>query len=282
MIITDAQAHVFAPETPDRPWLPGARSWAHGDEYTAEELLAEMDEAGVDQAVLVPPSFEGDRNDVCLAAATDHPDRFRVMGRISLTDPASRGQLGRWRDQPGMLGVRLTFSRGDAASWMTDGTADWFWAEAEAAGIPVMVFPPGLLDVLGSVAERHPDLRLVVDHLGIRTDVRDAQIDPVIDDLVGLAKYPNVAVKATSLPSYVTEPYPMPSLHPRIRRVVEAFGSQRVFWGSDLTRLPCSYREAVTLFTEELDFLDQQDLDWVMGRGVREWLGWVVDAPPDS
>lgn len=277
MIITDAQAHIFARETPDRPWLPGAKSWAHGDEYTAEQLLREMHAAGVDQAVLVPPSFEGDRNDVCLSAAVDHPDRFRVMGRISLTDPASRGQLATWREQPGMLGVRLTFSRGNAAQWMTDGTADWFWPEAEEAGIPVMVFPPGLLGALAGVAERHPGLQLVVDHLGIRTDLRDEQIDPVIDDLVGLAKYSNVAVKATSLPSNVTDAYPFASLHPRIERVVDAFGPERVFWGCDLTRLPCSYREAVTMFTEELDFLDEKDLEWIMGRGVREWLNWQTD-----
>lgn len=274
MMITDAQAHIFAPESADRPWLPGAREWAHGDEYTAEQLLDEMDAAGVDQAVLVPPSFEGDRNDVCLAAARAHPDRFRVMGRITLIDPRSRGQLATWRDQPGMLGVRLTFSRGDAAKWLTDGTADWFWDEAEAAGIPVMVFPPGLLAEVDAVAGAHPDLRLVVDHLGIRTSLRDDAIDPVIDELVTLARRPNVAVKATSLPSNVTEGYPFPSLHQRIRRVVEAFGPRRVFWGSDLTRLPCTYREAVTMFTEHLDFLSADDLEWIMGRGVREWLGW--------
>lgn len=274
MIITDAQTHVFAPEAPDRPWLPGAKSWAHGDEYRTEDLVREMDAAGVDQAVLVPPSFEGDRNDVCLQAVADHPDRFRVMGRISLQDPASRGRLASWREQPGMLGVRLTFSRGDAAWWMTDGTADWFWPEAEEAGIPVMVFPPGLLAAVADVAKRHPDLKLVIDHLSIRTDLRDDELDPVIDELVGLARFPNVAVKATSLPSNVTDGYPFRSLHSRVERVVDAFGPRRVFWGSDFTRLPCTYREAVTMFTEELDFLSDDDLEWIMGRGVREWLGW--------
>jgi predicted TIM-barrel fold metal-dependent hydrolase len=173
-----------------------------------------------------------------------------------------------------MLGVRLTFSRGEAARWMTDGTADWFWPEAEEAGIPVMVYPPGLLAAVAGVAERHPDLQLVIDHLAIRTDLRDDELDPVIDELLGLARLPNVAVKATSLPSNVTDNYPFPSLHPRIERVVGAFGPRRVFWGSDFTRLPCTYREAVTMFTEELNFLDGDDLEWVMGRGVREWLGW--------
>lgn len=279
MIITDAQVHIWEAETPDRPWLPGGRSFAHGDRFTKEQLLEEMDMAGVDRAVLVPPSFEGDRNDVCLAAAAAHPDRFRVMGRISLTAPESRGQLGHWREQRGMLGIRLTFSRGDATNWLHDGTADWVWGEAEAASVPVMVFAPFQLSEIAAIATKHPGLRLVLDHLTIRTDLKDAQIDPVIDEMVGLAKYDNVAVKATCLPSNVTESYPFPYLHERIHRVVDAFGPRRVFWGSDLTRLPCSYLEVRNLFTEELDFLTEEDRDWIMGRGVTEWLGWASETP---
>jgi L-fuconolactonase len=55
--------------------------------------------------------------------------------------------------------------------------------------------------------------------------------------------------------------------------VVDAYGPRRVFRGTDLTRLPCPYRQAVTLFTEELDFLSSDDKEWIMGRGIAEWLG---------
>ncbi|GIT39658.1 MAG: hypothetical protein Ct9H300mP8_08540 [Gammaproteobacteria bacterium] len=51
-------------------------------ELLAEEAITRMDEAGVDAAILVPPSWEGDRNDVCLDAALRFPDRFAVMGRF--------------------------------------------------------------------------------------------------------------------------------------------------------------------------------------------------------
>jgi hypothetical protein len=47
-----------------------------------------------------------------------------------------------------------------------------------------------------------------------------------------------------------------------------------MFWGTDLTRLPCSYRQAITFFTEELPWLSARDQEWVMGRAVCEWLGW--------
>jgi L-fuconolactonase len=275
MKITDAQVHLWEPETPDRPWLPGAREWAHGDEFTVDELLARMAEASVDAAVLVPPSFEGDRNDTCLAAAQAHPDTFRVMGRIPLTAPDGPARVARWRETPGMLGIRTTFSRGPAPAALTDGSADWLWEAAEKAGVPIMIFPPGLLPEVAKIAERHPGLRLTIDHLAIRTTEQDALIDPIIDELVTLARFDNIAVKATCLPRNVTDPYPFPSLHPRIRKVVDAFGPKRVFWGSDLTGLTSTYDEVRRLFTEELDFLSPHDLEWIMGRGVREWLGWT-------
>jgi predicted TIM-barrel fold metal-dependent hydrolase len=81
-----------------------------------------------------------------------------------------------------------------------------------------------------------------------------------------------VAVKASTLPSYVTDPYPFVSLREPIRQVFEAFGPERLFWGSEMTRLPVPYEQAVSHFTETLDFLTREDVEWVMGRGIRKWL----------
>ena len=86
----------------------------------------------------------------------------------------------------------------------------------------------------------------------------------------------NVAVKASALPCYSTEGYPYPSLHPQIRRVIDAFGPQRVFWGTDLSHLPCPYRQALTLFTEELRDLTAAEKEWILGRAIAEWLRWPL------
>ena len=61
---------------------------------------------------------------------------------------------------------------------------------------------------------------------------------------------------------------------PYISQVYDAFGAQRMFWGSDLSRLPCSYRQGVTYFTEALSWLKGRDLELVMGRALCEWIGW--------
>ena len=277
MTVIDAQVHIWGAETPERPWPPEGAALAHRPTPLGkDELLREMDAAGVERAIIVPPSREGDRNDRAMEAALLHPERFAVMGKLAIERPESRSLVDTWKRQPGMLSVRLTFHRGAYRTWLTGGTANWFWAAAERVDIAVMVFAPGLLPHSPAVAARHPDLRLVLDHLALSGDSKDAALGPALKPVLALAQYPNVAVKATSLPSYVTDAYPSPSLHTHIRHVVEAYGPHRVFWGTDLTRLRGFYRQAVTLFTEELDYLSDIDTTWIMGRGLAEWLGWPL------
>jgi predicted TIM-barrel fold metal-dependent hydrolase len=124
-MIVDAQVHLWKAESEDWKWVPGMKPQMP-EPFTIEKLVALMDEAGVDRVVVVPPSWPGDRNDYGLEAAKRYPGRFGVMGRIPLKDPQSAALLPKWKEQPGMLGVRLTFL-GPAAAWLNDGTPDWFW-----------------------------------------------------------------------------------------------------------------------------------------------------------
>src|SRR5437762_537657 len=179
---------MWGADTKDRPWPPGRAHQAQKPYPVTKELvLAGMKEAGVDRVVVVPPSWEGDRND-----------------------------------------------------------------------------------------QRHPGLRLVIDHLAIGTAKKDDEAFAGLAELCALARRPNVAVKASALPCYTAEPYPYDGLHKHIRRVYDAFGPRRTFWGTDWTRLTCSWRQAITLFTEELPWLSAEDKEWIMGRAICEWLGWPM------
>ncbi len=278
-MIVDAQVHTWAADSPARPWPAGRASQAQKPyPVTAEMILAGMDEAGVDRVVLVPPSWEGDRNDVACAAAKAHPNRFAVMGRIPVETPNPEA-LATWRDQPGMLGIRLTFHTSQQRPWLTDGTAEWLWAAAEEADLPVMVFVPGSVPAIEKVAERHPGLRLVIDHLALWGG-RDDEAFANLGQVLALGRLPNVAVKATALPCYSSETYPFPGLHRYIRQVYDAFGPRRMFWGTDWTRLPCTWSEAIRLFTDEQHWMTAEDREWIMGRGVCEWLGWPLPPSP--
>jgi L-fuconolactonase len=274
-MILDSQVHVWPPDRPDRRLGAGV-----GDRkpYGYEQLVRDMDRAGVDRAILVPPSFDADRNDYALEAVRMHPGRFAIMGRIALKTGAGKDLLGTWREQPGMLGVRLTFHRDADRPWLTDGTADWFWPEAERHDIPVMVHAPERLAEIGALAARHPKLRIIVDHMGFARETMDDKAPPAVERMNALAHHPNVFVKVSALPCFSTEPYPFRNLREPLRRVIEAFGPRRAFWGSDITRVPttCSYRQVVSHFTEELDFLSAGDLEWIMGRGLAECLRWPI------
>ena len=145
MLIVDAQVHIWGPDTPERPWPADGWGRAHRPApFSKEDLLREMETAGVARVVIVPPSWEGDRNDLALEAARLHPDRFAVMGRPPLDrrDPAV---LDRWREQPGMLGIRVTTAGAGARELFIAPEADWLWSAAERNRVPVMVSVPGLL-----------------------------------------------------------------------------------------------------------------------------------------
>jgi predicted TIM-barrel fold metal-dependent hydrolase len=274
MHILDSQVHVWGDDSPARPWPPGRAGQAHRvPAVGADEMIAAMDRAGVARAVIVPPSWEGDRNDVALAAAAKYPDRFSVMGRIPVETPAQAHRLTAWRDQPGMLGVRVTFHRAPWLEAFDAGAVDWFWGEAERASLPVMVYAPRRAPSLGSVAERHRGLKIVVDHLAIPVETTGDAAFAGLDDVLALAAHPNVAVKVSALPCHSRERYPFRDLHVHLRRVFDAFGPSRMLFGSDYSRLPCLYADAIRLFTEALEFLSPADRTEIMGAAAARWLG---------
>jgi predicted TIM-barrel fold metal-dependent hydrolase len=236
-----------------------------------------MDEGGVDAAVIHPPGWDPGSTDMAFDAVRNYPGRFAIMGSLPLDRLDSRERITSWREQPGMLGLRYGFLNDPARRWLRDGTLDWLWAAAEDAGVPIAALATDSLRELGRIAERHPGLRLTIDHLGGRggtTALKDAAAMPHIPELVALAKLPNVAVKATGLPHYSSEAYPFPALHTYLRQVYNAFGPHRMFWGTDITKMPCSWRQCVTMFTEELPWLSDEDKRLVMGDALCAWWGW--------
>ncbi|MBL0419041.1 amidohydrolase [Ramlibacter sp. AW1] len=293
MILTDAQVHVWEAHRPDRPWppeslaspqfvaVPGARPH-RAEPIGADEMVSMMDAAGVHRAVIVPPSPAGDSNLCALEAARKYPGRFVVMGRFDPSQPGARDRLAVFMRQPHMAGIRMTFHKPPWNEWLDDGRIDWFWTDCERLGIPLMLLIPGRLDAVARIAQRHPGLALVVDHLGLHSNHRDAQCHGDIDALLPLAGFANVHVKASAVPCYTDEPYPFRALAPLLRRVYDHFGPHRFSWGSDVSRLPCSYRQAVEHFLHELDFIDRTDLPSVMGGAISRVLRWAQPGPTDG
>ena len=274
--ITDAQVHVWADSTPERPWPDLGIAPQRVPALGVSELLARMDAAGVQRAVLVPPTWEGPRNDLALAAAAAYPGRFAVMGRVDPGNPATVASLATWREQPGMLGIRLSINRGDTSAQIRSAIRSGFFAEAERLGVPLYLYMPRLHAEIDTVATAFPGLRITVDHLAL--DRADGPLAKAVAPLLPLARHANVAVKASALTCFVTGNYPYPQIVEAVYELVAVFGANRVFWGSDLSRLPCSYEQYIGLFLREMPGLTTEELGLVMGEGVSAWLNWPQAA----
>lgn len=272
MLIVDAQVHIWGENIPTNP------NHRQISSYTADDLLKEMDEGGVDAAVIHPPGWDPNANELAIEAATQHPNRLSILGNFPLDKPESQSLIDSWMERPGMLGLRFTFMQPHQQAWVTDGTLDWLWAAAERAEIPVALWAASFLPTVGQIAERHPGLQLIVDHMGRPSGIKDEEAWASLPQLLDLAKRPNIAVKATGAPSYTSQPYPFASIHDNIHQIYDAFGPERMFWGTDITRMPCSLRECVTLFTEELPWLPEADKELIMGRAFCQWLGWSLKS----
>ena len=109
MPVVDAQVHIWTGHTPTNA--------VHRQvlDYTAEDLLKEMDESGVDAAVIHPPGWDPNSGALALEAARQHPNRLSILGNFPLDKPESRELIAGWKQQPGMLGLRFTFLAGTPA-----------------------------------------------------------------------------------------------------------------------------------------------------------------------
>ncbi|WPZ37267.1 amidohydrolase family protein (plasmid) [Thalassobaculum sp. OXR-137] len=272
MQIVDAQIHLWG------TGLPSNMAHWQVTSFCPAEAIALMDQAGVDAAVIHPPSWDSGSTDLAIEAVKDYPGRFAIIGAVDLGQPdTSRALMERWREQPGMLGLRCMFLEGEDRQRLHDGELGWFWDAAERFDIPVTTLATGSLELLGEIAAAYPGLRLSIDHLGGRggnTTLKDDAAMTHMPDLLKLARLPNVAVKATGVPGYSGESYPFPVMSSYVRQVFDAFGPDRVFWGTDISKMPCTWRQCVTMFTEEMPWLTGDDLSRVMGSAVRDWWGW--------
>src|SRR5262249_3526124 len=155
----DAQIHL---------WAKGTPSAHHRQQpYFAEQAIAGMDEAGVDRALIHPVLWDPDSNELAEQAVHAYPGRFAIMGWFYLDQPHNRALLDKWKERPGRVGLRFYFNERQKVEWVTDGTLDWLWPAAETAGVPISLQASSFLPTLGKIAERHPRLKLLVDHMAV-------------------------------------------------------------------------------------------------------------------
>src|SRR5437867_9422213 len=160
MLIVDAQIHIWKNHKPTNP------NHRQVSDFTADDVLREMDEAGVNAAVIHPPGWDPDSNVLAVEAARQYSNRFGILGNFPLDRPDSRTGIDRLKGRPGMLGLRFALLQPHQQTWLTDGTLDWLWPAAERAGMPVALIGANYVQAIGAIAARHRGLKLTIDHFG--------------------------------------------------------------------------------------------------------------------
>src|SRR5579863_1547417 len=204
----DVQVHAYERNDPGRPW---AGTLVGPEEVTGDQMAAAMDAVGVDGAILVSP-FSMYRFDAsyALAVYAAHPRRFRLVKPVDTSDPAVAETVAEWAAAKGAVGIRIML-RDEVSSDPADPGINRALAAAARHSLPVNLLCWGRLEQTAGLAARHPNTRLVIDHLGLQQPFEPpppAQPFAELPKLLALAAYDNVAVKVSGACTLSHEPYP--------------------------------------------------------------------------
>jgi predicted TIM-barrel fold metal-dependent hydrolase len=275
MAIIDSQVHVFAANTPKRPWhsLP---SWP--DHVTGDEMVAAMDEVGVDGAIFIS-AFSLYRYDASYAVAVQraHPGRFALVKPVDPEDPAVAEVLAAWKTTPGTVGLRILLPE-EAGRDPHDPGLDRILRAAVRHDFPVNLLCWGNLDAGAALIDRHPDTRFILDHLGLRqprTPPAPPQPWADLPKVLALARRPNAVLKVSGACTLARDPYPFPDIWDPLARVFDAWGFDRCLWGTDWTRALAVVNSAQAVEPFRLtDRLSASDRAMLLGGACAEAYGW--------
>lgn len=256
-------------------------------EVTIEAVVAAMDRLAVDRAILVSAwGAYADDPRYAVEGYTKHPDRFRLVTPFDVRVADLEEKLERWSVTPGAVGMRLLGIDGHDILPESAEVRSVIRA-AERSGMPVCILSPGRPEIPDRLARSSPDVRFVVDHLGLGLGLAgSAGSDPLesLGAVLQLARHDNVAIKIANVGRLSQSAPPFEDMWEPVARLIDAFGVDRCMWGSDWTvsQDVASVDELVGAFQEEWP-LTRHEREMLMGVTAAEVFRWrQMDVPADS
>ena len=266
-VIVDAHVHVWTHD-PRYPWAPETTRPPER-EATAEQLLALMRANGVSRAVIIQVIHYRWDNRYVAAVLRRHPGKFRGVARVNPQNPAAPDQLARLVAEDGFHGVRLSPAADASGDWIRGPLMEPLWGRCRDLRIPMTILAPidRMPDVM-RLAEKFPDLTVVIDHMADNPPDRPADLEK----LLALRRFPRVWVKISHAWSLSKQTYPYLDAQTQIRRLYDSFGPRRLIAGTDwpLVESYCTYAEAIDLARSRCAFLTAEDKRWVCGLNAAE------------
>jgi predicted TIM-barrel fold metal-dependent hydrolase len=266
------------------PPMPGTTS------SPPEVLLANMDWAGIDIAVLLQGPFYGESNDYVAQAVKKWPDRF--IGAAYLDPWIADARMvfdsviasGLFKAVKVECSVATGLCGLHPEARLNEPELNWLWQALEQQGL-VLTLDLGAIgsrsyqtEAVKMIAENYPRLKIVIAHLGQPTT--QAETNPTLwaqwQAQIDLGKLPNVWFDSSALVAYLPqEEYPYPSAARYLHQAIERIGANRVMWGTDQpgTLLHLTYLQYVTLAKKHLTFLGTHEQALVLGETALQVYG---------
>lgn len=265
-LMIDSHVHVWKTD-PRYPYAKDRKT--PPQDFTAEMLLDLMAANGVARTVIVQVIHYRWDNRYLADVLRQYPDKFQGICRVNPEDPAAPEHLARLTTEDGFRGVRLSPSDKADGDWIRGPLMKLLWRQAADLKVPMTILAaPSRMPDLITWIEQNPELTVVIDHMA---DSPLNQPDE-LNKLLALARYPHVYVKISHMWSLSQQPYPYSDAARQVKQVFDAFGPQRLMWGTDwpicLNKL--SYAQAVALYRDHLAWLSPQDRQQILYKTVQD------------
>ena len=175
----------------------------------------------------------------------------------------------------GVRGFRLHARGDEARDWINSEGMNLLWHTAANEGLAVCpLINPTDLPYVDALCQKHPETTVVIDHFA-RVGISGEVVPSELDALCRLARFPAVHVKTSAFYALGKKTAPYKDLLPMIRKVVDAFGANRLMWASDCpyqVQGEHTYKASIDLIRDagEKD-LSEQEKDWLL-RGTAQKL----------
>lgn len=254
----DAHVHLWSPDLTRYPISPEFKpADMQPASFVPEQLFAHLFPLGVGRIVLIQMSFYGFDNRYMLECMQAYPGKFRGIAVVDEHSPSLSTDVQSLHRQ-GVRGFRISPGKRAIANWLETPGMRALWTLGGTMGMALCpLINPAALPAIGKMATQFPDTRVVIDHfarIGTDGQMRDADLDA----LCALATLPNVHVKTSAFYALGKKQPPYTDLAPMIRRVRDAFGADRLMWGSDCPYQVDpghTYAASVELIRDRLEFL---------------------------
>ena len=266
--IIDPHVHVWKHD-PKYPWAKETTRPPQKD-ATPEMLLELMRANRVERTVIIQVIHYRWDNSYLADVLKQYPQYFQGVARVNPEIPAAPDDLSRLVEQ-GFRGVRISPAGGGAGDWIRGPLMPPLWKRCQSLQVPMTVLAPIIrMPDVERLVEKFPDLTVVIDHMA------DCPVDQPqeLDKLIALKRYPKVFVKISHTWSLSKQPYPYLDSQAQVKRLYDAFGPQRLMWGTDwpLVENHCGYAKALAIVRYEMKFLNEDDKAWILSKTVeRVW-----------